>query len=231
MRRGIIGLVLTATLVGGAGGRAKAQTLAQWNVQSAGPGQNSGGSVSQSVAVSPNYSVTSLIRGSGFTDPGAVNGFYATGLDSATIAAANTVGEYYQFTITPSTGLKLQFTSLTWTDVLGPGNTGNVSVGLRSDANGDNFQTDISFTGGVFASNANIARTASLTGISSASAVRFRLYAYNSGNSANEFGLIGSPVVLSGSTTGVPEPPTRSLLLLTALPLIYVLRRRSRVAA
>jgi hypothetical protein len=210
----MLALVLAVPMV--ISSRAEAIPLVQWNVQSAGPATTN---VASSL-LTTGYSASGMTRGSGYTNPVATGGFWVTDVTSTSATQANSLNEFYQFSVTATGTRFLIFETLTFSDILDA--DGASRVALRSSVNG--FASDIplntTVTGG--------AHSANLSGLvtSVGGTVTFRLYAYAAAQSTGNYALANNPVVLSGVVI-TPEPGSIALLSLT-LPVAALARRRRK---
>ena len=210
-------------LVGLSSGADAQTTLAQWNVQNFTSVPFSATPVSQFVTPTTGYTAGSLSRGTGFTNPGGTNGFYATDIDAATVAQANSLSEFFSFTVTANAQRALVLSSLVFTDVVD--GTGPTRVAVRSSQ--DNFAADIPLNT-VLTNTGGVTHTATLTNLATTDggSLTFRLYAYAAADPAGTYLLANAPVSLSGSVLS-PEPGSVALVLL-ALPALGLLRRRRK---
>ena len=150
--------------------------------------------------------VNSLITVSGIGRTG-VDNISANNVYNAdawgTTGTINT-GKYYSFTLTPATGYKISLSSFVYTgtrETGGGSNAGPISFGLRSDANSNNYATNI---GTPSATGTTITLTApAYQDLSTATG--FRYYAWGAGASGeysiNDFTFNGT--VLGSGTTAL----------------------------
>ncbi len=131
------------------------------------------------------------------------------------------LGDYFEFTITPNSGYKLSFTNFQYTGQASA--TGPVSFAFRSNANSDNYVTNIG------APNAT-GTTISLAGAAYqnlTSSITFRFYAWGGSNAAGTYSIndftfngtvvVGTSVNLSvGAVTGYEATTTAITITATA---------------
>ena len=124
-----------------------------------------------------NVTVSGIGRGSGITGGNATDRYNANGWNSTSLDA----NDYFYFTITPSSGYQVNFTSFVYTSQAST--PAGMSFALRSSV--DNYATDIG-TATVTGTTIDLSG-ASFQNISSA--ITFRLYAWGAGSSANTFSV------------------------------------------
>jgi len=193
--------------------------------------------LSSSVANPPQYTLSNIGRGPGFTAAAttdATNDVYRIGGDAGTatsLAEALAENEYISFTITPAIGPGLQLQSLKFSQAL-VGSTGatiNIGIALFSSVNGFADISDV-VTGGHFQNTTNgvLSLTQREIDLSSLGAVttptEFRLYVYdNSGTNGRAHRI--DDLVLEGSV--IPEP---SSVLSLGVAALFIAGRRRRCA-
>lgn len=149
-------------------------------------------------------------------------------------AAAITDGDYYAFTLTPSAGMRLNLTNLTFVTDATQGVTGltyTANFVVRSSLDG--YSSNIAaFSDGPSTSNASVftQQTIDLSGAAFqnvATPITFRIYLYHTGADATNTQAItrSDTYVLNGTVSAVPEPST-AMLAGAGLALVGLRRRK-----
>jgi len=165
-------------------------------------GTNPGASNPYTTGDTKNTNITvSGIGRTGVTNQTLANGYNA---DAWGTGATINTGKYYSFTVTPATGYKVSMSSFVYTgtrETGGGSNSGPTSFALRSDANADNYATNI---GTPTAAGTTISLSGSAYQDLS-TATGFRYYCWNAGGngeySINDFTFNGT--VLGSATTSL----------------------------
>ncbi|MDW8853113.1 PKD-like domain-containing protein, partial [Flavobacterium sp. MMLR14_040] len=147
-----------------------------------------------------NITVSGISKGSGVT-AATVNGVY-TGTDWDSNSFNQ--NDYFQFTLTPNTGYKINFNSFVYAGITGGSGSGPANFAVRSSLDG--FTSNI-WTGATASASATI----SLSGTAFqniGAAITFRIYAYGSSNGNRTYGIDnftfnGSVTCIAPITTGV----------------------------
>jgi len=139
--------------------------------------------------VDPNITVSGIARGSGITGSAALNRYSASGWNSAALD----VNDYYEFTLTPNTGYKIDFVSFVYTGQAS--GTGPTSVSFRSSV--DAFASNIG-TPSVAGTTISLS-AASYQGVTSA--ITFRFYGWAASAAAGTFSI--NDFVFNGSVTSL----------------------------
>ncbi len=164
-----------------------------------------------------NVTVSGIGRGPGISPVTTANAYNASNWNLAAID----MGDYYEFTITPNAGYKLSFTNFVYSGLAS--GTGPVSFAFRSNANSDNYVTNI---GSPIAAGTTI----SLAGAAYqnlTSSITFRFYAWGGSNAAGTYRIndftfngtvaVGTSVNLSvGAITGYEATTTAITVTATA---------------
>lgn len=153
----------------------------------------------------------------------------STVIDGSTQAAAVTAGDYFTFTITPTTGTTLNLSSLTF-DYANYTNDGTFPTEtFFARSNQDSFAANLASAVTATTGSAGVFATATIT-LGAAfqnltTPVEFRIYLSDGTNDADRGALIDN-VVLNG--TAIPEPSTWAMLGVGSILLLagQKLRRR-----
>lgn len=141
----------------------------------------------------PNITVSGIGRGTGIAGQNANNRYNASGWSTTTID----LNDYYEFTLTPLAGYKIDFTNFVYTSQV---STGTPSHSFRSSVDG--FVSDIG-------TPTNAGTTISLSGASYqniTSSITFRFYTYGAATAATTFSI--NDFTFNGSVTPACTAPT-----------------------
>ena len=172
-----------------------------------------------------------LSRGSGIVGASRNDGFSSSGFSTSTtdFAGAIAAGDFYTFTVTPSSGFSMDLSSL---DInFDTSGTGPHDWGLFSSV--DSFSSSIdTFT----ASDSGASHSLDLSGSSFntlTASVEFRLVGHgaSSGTGSAAFLGSGSDIVLNGMTSAIPEPSTYALIFGALALGVVVWKRRRKVSS
>lgn len=168
-----------------------------------------------------NATVSAMSRGSGIGTNTTAGWFVASAWTTSTSLDAN---DYFEFTITPSSGYQLSLTSLTLDERRSL--TGIRSWAVRSSSN--NFGSDL---GNFSVPDNDLTRTGQSTSLNSltdiTTALTFRIYGYSSEAGGGTWRI--DNVTLNGSISAIPEPSTYAVIFgIVALAGAIIQRRRSK---
>ena len=215
---------------------ADAATLAQYTF--------TGGSLASS-DTDPNSTATAFSGGPGLAirtssfrgDPPPAVAVTFRDLLSTSQTSAVALGSYYQFSVAPTAGNRVNFTSLNFGTNVGPA-PGVGTYFVRTSADGFT-NTLASYTQASTAANGNVpftTRNVDLSGLNSpffTTPLSFRIYEYDNGSTFGGGGLRVDNVVVQGDVAPVPELSTGLLLALAmgGMGLMTMRRKKGGSAA
>ncbi len=202
---------------------------------------SSGSQVSENpTTVSSGITAGSLGRGAGLTTAtnGGQDSINSMGFETSTSLVAN---DYYTFSVGPTAGNRVNFSTLAYTDR--HSGSGPASFSVRSSVDG--YATSL-LTYNISSTNtSNVSHTLDLSSVGTlqnlSSSVEFRIYGYNASGSTGTYRILspsaGTGLTISGTfvtAAAAPEPGTLALLGTVAVPgmgLLAARRRRARKTA
>ena len=172
-----------------------------------------------------------LTLGAGITASSAADTFGGSGFNSTALASAITGDQYLSFTISPTTGYAVSFTSLS---LLSGVSTATTSFHGEVLSSATGFDSGASLYSYSFSSTSAPLQSITLSGVSAlqnvTGPVEFRIYGWRDTGGTSTFrlrSLTGSDLVLNGTVSAVPEPSTYAAIL-GALTLAGVAMHRRR---
>ena len=174
-----------------------------------------------------------LTLGAGITASSAADTFGGSGFNSTALASAITGDQYLSFTLTPTTGYAVSFTSLS---LLSGVSTATTSFHGEVLSSATGFNSGASLHSYSFSSTSAPLQSITLSGVSAlqnvTGPVEFRIYGWRDTGGTSTFrlrSLTGNDLVLNGTVSAVPEPTTYAAILgaLTLAGVVMHRRRRS----
>lgn len=229
-------LVVAGILTAISGRCVHADVIASYDFATAAPFISSDTELNSSAGNFTLASGLSANSGRSTTSPN-VNTIFTRGTSLGTTASGAVSGnDYYTFTVTPTTGFKLNLTSLTFlTDATVATGTNSYTANLFVRSSLDSFGANI---GTMIADTSNVASSYVLQSVDLSSGtyqgitspVEFRVYLFNTGANPGDTNSItrSDSYTLSGSVLAVPEPSV--YLLLAGGLFLLVLGRRFSTA-
>ena len=175
----------------------------------------------------------SLTLGAGITASAAADTFGGSGFNATSLASAITGNQYLSFTLIPTTGYAVSFTSLS---LLSGVSTATTSFHGEVLSSATGFNSGASLHSYSFSSTSAPLQSITLSGVSAlqnvTGPVEFRIYGWRDTGGTSTFrlrSLTGTDLVLNGTVSAVPEPSTYAAILgaLTLAGVVMHRRRRS----
>jgi len=205
--------------------------LASWEVTGKNAAAHSPLSATTKAA---NVLSANLTIGSGVSAASATDTFGGSGFDQTSLASAITNGDYISFNVTPASGFSVSISSISFLTGLSTATTFNGY--LFSSVTG--FTTSDSLFSYSFstasASNQSVVLSSIQALQSLTSAVEFRLYGFRDTTGTSTFRIrtvtTGDDLIVSGTSSPVPEPATYAFFGGLAVLCLAVLRRRPHLS-